>query len=194
MIKTKYENIRDRMKPGDLIAFGGYGFISNTIKSVTNSNVSHVGTILQTNIPTIEGFYINQVIESVGKGKGGLSGVVINRMSDHIRDYEGDIWWLPLNAEAREKFDQSIFFSFMLAQVGKPYDAPQAIGSALDFIPDNREDLDKLYCSELVAAGYEKVEIIGEINASEQTPIDDCNFPIFDEEEQIKGTLKKLKN
>ena len=75
----------------------------------------------------------------------------------------------------------------MLNQVGKKYDLPQAIGAGLDFIPDNKEDLHKLFCSELAAAAYEKIGVIEEINASEQTPIDVCRFPCFGEAVQIKG-------
>lgn len=171
----KYKEVRNQMKPGDLLAFGGDGVISNIIKVTTNSPVSHVGVILQSNIPTLDGYFINQVIESTSL-EDGFAGVKINRVSDHIRDYDGSIWWYPMNKE----FDQGVFFSFLLDQVGKPYDAPQAILSAIDFVPDSKEDLDKLFCSELIAAAYEQVGIIGEINASEQTPVDVCNMDIFD--------------
>lgn len=191
MKQLKYKDARKIMSPGDIIAFGGNGFISDMIKFVTNGSVSHVGVILQTSIPTLEGVFINQIIESTSIGDG-FAGVQINRMSDHIRDYDGDIWCLPLTTRIKEDFDQGMFFSFMLDQVGKKYDAPQAIGSALDFIPDNRENLDKLFCSELVAAAFEKVGIIKEINASEQTPADICNFDIFGEPYQLKGVLRDL--
>ena len=84
-------------------------------------------------------------------------------------------------------------FSFLLDQVGKPYDMPQAIGSAIDFILDNVEDFSKLYCSELVAMAYEKIHLIPEINASEQTPINVCDFNIFNKPNQLKGSLTELR-
>ena len=192
MKQIEYSKARRMMLPGDLLAFGGSGYVSEIIKSSTDSNVSHVGVILQTSIPSLEGIFINQIIESVGKKKAGEAGVVINRISDHIRDYDGDIWWLPLLSKFRIRFNQGIFFSFMLDQIGKPYDLPQAIGSALDFIPDNLEDLDKLYCSELVSAGYEKIGFTEPINCSEQTPIDTCRFNFLDSPFQLKGELKEL--
>ena len=40
MIKVNYKDIRNEMKPGDVIAFGGKGLISGIIKGVTNSPVS----------------------------------------------------------------------------------------------------------------------------------------------------------
>lgn len=187
MKQIQYTDARKTMKPGDVLAFGGEGFLSDAIKFVTGCPASHVGVVLQTNIPTLEGHIINQIIESTSIG-GGFAGVRINRVSDHIRDYKGEIWCLPL----ARKFDQGMFFSFLLDQVGKKYDAPQALGSALDFIPDNREDLDRLFCSELIAAAFEKVGIIGEINASEQTPADICNMGIFGEPYQLKGNPKDL--
>ncbi len=48
--KIRYENVRDRMRPGDVIAFGGKGHFSEIIKFATRSDVSHVGVILQTKI------------------------------------------------------------------------------------------------------------------------------------------------
>jgi len=179
------------MSPGDVLAFGGNGFISDTIKLVTGCPASHVGVILQSNVPTLEGVFINQIIESTSLGEG-FAGVKINRVSDHIRDYDGEIWCLPLATRIKEDLDQGIFFSFLLDQVGKKYDSPQAIGSALDFIPDNREDIDLLFCSELIAAAFEEVGIIGEINASEQTPADICNMDIFGEPYQLKGDPKEI--
>jgi len=42
-----YQNVRSKMKPGDVIAFGGKGHFSEIIKFATFSNASHVGVILQ---------------------------------------------------------------------------------------------------------------------------------------------------
>ncbi|GAG16316.1 unnamed protein product, partial [marine sediment metagenome] len=116
---AKYSDIRCEMKPGDLIAFGGSGFVSSVIKKVTKCNVSHVGSILQSNLPTVEGVMINQVIESTSVD-GGFSGVKITRMSEHMRDYDGEVWWLPMTEFARNLFDEGLFLLWMLKQVGKP--------------------------------------------------------------------------
>lgn len=191
MILIDYKDMRDFMLPGDVIAFGGKGFVSSTIKKVTKCNVSHVGIILQALVPQWEGGFINQIIESTSLGDG-FAGVQINRMSLHINNYDGDIWWLPLSDEAREKLNVGLFFSFLLDQVGKKYDAPQAIMSALDRLPDTREDLDKLFCSELNTAALERGGVLKDINASEQTPSDVCNFDIYKGFYQLKGEIKEL--
>ena len=191
MKRISYKVARGSMLPGDVIAFGGKGFVSSIIKDITKCNVSHVGIILQTDVPTIDGIRINQIIESTSLGNG-FAGVQINRMSVHAKSYDGEVWWLPLSSEARCKLNQAKFFSFLLDQVGKKYDAPQAIGSALDVIPDNREDFDKLFCSELDAAALEHSGVIPAVNASEMTPADVCRLNIYDEPYQMRGELKEL--
>ena len=117
-----------------------------------------------------------------------MVGVEISRMSERVEEYDGSIWWLPMFIN----FDRKKFVGFCLNQVGKKYDAPQAIGSAIDFLPDQQEDLDKLYCSELVAAALENADILKNINASEMTPADVVGFDIYKSPVQIKGDLQEL--
>lgn len=186
---AKYATVRKRMKPGDVIAFGGKGNFSQVIKTATRSEISHVGVILQSQLitdPEGEDRFINQIIESTSLN--GTSGVQINRMSDHIATYEGEMWWLPLSDETREKLDPVKFYDFLLKQNKKKYDMMQAIGSALDRLDNvpligsvthNREDFSKFFCSELVSAGLEAGGAIGSINASEVTPIDLCQFDLY---------------
>lgn len=167
----KYSDIRDQMKPGDVIAFGGNGFVSSVIKSVTDSDISHVGIIMRSEDSH------NYIIESNGK-----TGVCVRLMSSRLEEYEGDVWWLPMSVA----FDKSVFIDFLMRQEGKEYDAPQAIGSALDGIPDCQENLDRLFCSELVAAALEYVGAIPNVNASEMTPADVCRFDIYEGRYKLK--------
>lgn len=177
------------MLPGDIIAFGGNGFISTIIKEATKSNVSHIGIIMHVKVPYVKG-YINQIIESTSLGDG-FAGVQINRMSIHIEKYKGDIWWLPLSPEARGRLDQEKFFTFLLNQVGKKYDARQAFHSAIDFLPDTVENFDRLFCSELAGAALESAGVIPPVNASELTPADVCMFDIYKGVYQLKGIEKE---
>lgn len=189
MQQRTYESIRGSILPGDVIAFGGYGFVSRTIKKITRFPVSHCGVVLSTSVGS--GISLVQIMESTSLGDG-FAGVQVTRMSDRVRLYDGDLWWLPLSPENRESLDVTALTSFLLAQRGKEYDAPQAIGSAIDIIPDQREDLDKLFCSELVTAALEEASILNGINASEQTPADVCQFGIYSEASQIKGDPQEL--
>lgn len=193
--------VRSRMKPGDVIAFGGKGHFSEIIKFATRSAVSHVGVILQTRVRDDEGDkFFNQIIESTGH-----DGVDIYRLSDRVDKYPGDIWWLPLRRDIWEaKFDRVGFYDFLFNQAKNrvPYDTPQAIKSAIDALDQlpfgahgpghNREDFSKFFCSELVAAGLEVSGVIPQINASEVTPIDLCRWNIYESKHYLlKGESSK---
>lgn len=204
-VKIKsYRDARHDMKPGDVIAFGGKGHLSEIIKFATCSEVSHVGVILQTKITddTTNRFF-NQIIESTSMH--GFNGVTIFRFSERIDDYHGEIWWLPLNSKIRKNsFNQRKFYDFLFNQAKnrKHYDMPQAINSALDFLDNlplgmhgpgyNREDFSKFFCSELVSAGLEVAGTVGRINSAEVTPIDLCRWNIYEDTYyQLKGDRVK---
>jgi len=202
MMPVTYDEVRDKMRPGDVIAFGGKGHFSEIIKWATRAPVSHVGVILQTQLASgssNDDFY-NQVIESASIN--GFSGVSVSNMSARLM-YDGEIWWLPLSDAAREKFNEKQFVDFLLRQDHKPYDAPQAVTSALDALDRapvigsltrNREDFERFFCSELVAAGLEKASVIPNINASEVTPVDMCMFRLYTADYyQLKGEQKEIK-
>lgn len=203
MKTTSYEEVRKEMQPGDVIAFGGEGPFSETIKWATRSEVSHVGVILQTRVRDCEsGRFFNEIIESTSLH--GFNGVATSRFSDRVCGYEGEIWWLPLNKASRDKLDQDAYYDFLFNQAKnrKQYDMPQAIKSALDTLDllpfgahgpgYNREDFSKFFCSELVAAGLEKAGVVGSVNASEVTPIDLCRWNIYSPTYfQLKGDSRK---
>lgn len=198
--KMDYQQARHLMQPGDVIAFGGSGLFSKIIKLATYSDVSHVGVILKTQIMGAQSDqFFNQIIESTGDG------VSINRFSQTLAEYKGDVWWLPLSQELRsEQFDVNAFFNFLYRQaaIDVSYDLTQALASAVDAfekmpwansdIGRNEEDFSKFFCSELVAAALEKAGAIDAINASEVTPIDLCRWNIYQGDYfLLKGDEKK---
>lgn len=199
-----YSQVRKRMQPGDVVAFSGKGDFSQIIKWATRSNVSHVGVILQSKLmignKPQDGFF-NQIIESTTLN--GFSGVSISRLSDRVDTYDGELWWLPLRDDVRSKLDSSIFYNWLLHQERKPYDATQAVKSALDLLDNlpgvglathNKEDFSRFFCSELVAAGLEAGGAISSLNASEVTPNDLCKFNIYESTYyQMKGGEKEIK-
>ena len=77
------------------------------------------------------------------------------------------MWWLPLRSERRQKLQLDRFQKFLLAQNNKKYDPVQAIQSGLSKLHDlpvigrftrSREDLDRLFCSELAAAALKQAQ------------------------------------
>ncbi len=198
-----YHSVREEMKPGDIIAFGGNSLFSRWTKLTTRSSVTHIAIVMQTKMRDEEGGrYFNQVMEATAyKGK---RGVMTNRLSDRLKDYDGDMWWLPLSERARAQFEQNraVFFNFMFEQDGKGYDILQLFGSAVDAIDEhpllgkishNQEDFSSWFCSELVAEGLEKAGVVRNVNASEVTPVDICRFSIFqDRYVQLKGDKRQI--
>lgn len=184
-----YAEIREKMQQGDVIAFGGKSNFSQMIKWTTRSSVSHVGVILQTvrrDLAPSGAGYFNQIIESTTID--GFSGVIVSKLSKRVKQYDGEIWWLPLSEEVRAQFDPGTFIDFMMDHEGRPYDLPQAITAGLE-IPGVKEDFGKFFCSELVVAGLEAAGAIPPVNSTEFTPIGLCRLKIFRSDMvQIKGT------
>ena len=204
MQQLSYQEARPRMKPGDVLAFGGKGHLSEIIKLATLCTVSHVGVILQTKVVDDDtDRFFNQIIESTSLH--GFSGVSISRFSDRLADYHGDIWWLPIRQKLWDmQFDQKAFYDFLFNQAKekKAYDMTQAMKSAIDALDDlpfdlhgpghNKEDFSKFFCSELVAAGLEQAGTVPPLNASEVTPIDLCRWDIYEDDYYLlQGDSKK---
>lgn len=179
----EYHYIRNHLKVGDMLGFGGNGVFSNTIKFITDSDLSHVGGVFNT---ALSGRDLVMLMESTSLGKG-EAGVKLNQLSSHIKYYDGDIWVYPLKADVFfNSFNAVEYTKFLLDMKGRKYDMPQAIGSALDYIPDNKEDFDKLFCSELMYEAYEKAGAVPADNASEKTPADIAALDIFEQRFKIK--------
>ena len=171
MILSNYNDIRDQLQPGDLIAYGGMGWVSKLIKWSTGSPVSHVGVVARVD----SGHERVMVMESTSLN--GRKGVQMNRLSKRVQEYNGHVWWLPLSDRSREKLDIDKFWEYLWAQDGKKYDYLQASMSATLFWA--REDFGKLFCSELVAGAYEAGGLIAKINSSEATPKDLVNMRLY---------------
>jgi len=186
---TNYEAIRDQCQPGDVLAFGGDGVISAAIRLATKSNVSHVGCVHYCSASPEDPHRV-MVIEVTSLN--GQAVVQHNALSFHVAHYPGRIWLLQLRADVRARMNIERYQAWGAAQLGKTYDFDQAIGSAIDVLPEMREDFAKLFCSELVAAMLEEAGAIGEINASEQTPSDVVRFPIYERVIQLRGEPTRI--
>ncbi|MEN8198951.1 MAG: hypothetical protein ABFR63_02645 [Thermodesulfobacteriota bacterium] len=209
--QVTYEEVRGRMKPGDIIAFSGKGHFSEVIKWATRAEVSHVGIVFESKVlfgdeaqsgKVVDVFESITLYENPGTGER-TAGVQKQRLSDRIKYYDGDMWWLPLSKAARAKLKLKMFTDFLMHQDDKPYDMPQSVKSALDVLDEipllgkttyNTEDYAAFFCSELACAALEEGKVVSNINASEVTPIDLCRFNVFGQTYyQIKGGTKHIR-
>lgn len=194
LIQKKYHEIREQIQQGDVIAFSGKGHVSELIKLFTLSPVSHVAIVMKDKELTDEGVLItvNNIIESTTLD--GFAGVVVNRLSKRLKNYDGEVWWLPLSDMVRQRTNFEVFYDWLKNQRRKLYDTWQAIGAGFDFISVNREDFDKFFCSELVAGALEKSGTIPDVNCSEITPIELCRWNIYENDYyQLGGDIKEIK-
>ena len=199
-IYTSYDKIQNELNPGDVIAFVGNSKFCNLIKSVLDYPISHVGIILSTKHDEYQPLV--KIIES-GLVRN-FDGVSISNFNDRVIEYFGEIFVLKLNKQARKQFDNDKFYSWLIAQEGKPYDVKQCISlglkentyneyskffnSTLLNQVKNTEDYNELFCSELVAGGLKVANVLPTINPSEVSPKDLCSYKIFEQNYyQIKG-------
>lgn len=200
LLQVAYGEIKERIRVGDVIAFSGKKRFSRLIRLATRSIISHVGIVCQVGQSV-------EVIESVSvkpESDGGdtAGGVQCRGLGKRAESYDGMMWWLPLNAAARARFDPEKFAEFLQSAKGKKYDMPQAIRAVLDLIDDNpffdlstynQKDFNEFFCSELAAAALHAAGVIGAINPSEVTPVNLCTFNIFEEEYfQMRGRRTEI--
>ncbi|MDC8830159.1 hypothetical protein [Alteromonas gilva] len=200
-----YHDIKHLIAPGDIIAFGGTSLFSRWTKFTTRAQVTHTALVVDTPAihSTEQGRHDLTMIEATSiKGK---KGVMYNYVSERVKHYQGDVWWLPLhnNAKAQLQDNWQHFHDFLHQQHGKGYDVWQLFGAAIDVFDDhrwfnwltyNRKKLNQWFCSELVAEGLRYAGIVSDVNPSETTPKDICQFDIFAPQYvQLKGRPKKIK-
>ena len=208
--RANYDDVRQEIRPGDVIAFGGKGGFAGVIKWATLGTVNHVALVLPSDLPadsTSPRDFSSQpeptirIIESTSS-LDKFPGVNIRELEERIDNHEGEVWWLPLNERTRQKLALAQFDDFLQQQLGKGYDSRQALKSALNDFEDaplfgqithSREDFTRFFCSELVAAGLEAGGAIQSLNCSEVTPMDLCTFSIYQERyHQLKGGRKLI--
>ncbi len=188
---TAYRAARDAMRPGDVIAFGGEGFVSGAIKFLTRSQVSHVGVVF--------GNPDSMVVIAESTSLNGRSGVQFNRLSERIEEYPGRAWWLPLSDHARAALDADEMRHFLLAQDGKSYDfrginaflaRPIPGWGQIPFFHHGAEEA--WFCSEYVAAGFQQAGLLHGHEPDEVSPQKLCEMSIYDKCVQLIGKPQEI--
>jgi len=172
----RYQDIRPKLKTGDVIAFSGTGFISNMIKIFTRSDISHVGMVYAREedgrVLIIESTTLNTTPDA--KTGEMFKGVQIQYLSDRLRDCDVEVYHKPLIPELKFP-DDMISWLTQIHEDQIPYDSTQAVLSGLDRLPifNTDEDLSSLFCSELVVKALKIGGVLPKsLNPSEQHPED----------------------
>lgn len=169
------------LKTGDLLLFSGNGAWSNLIKLFTRSQWSHVGMIFRTDEGSC--FCFEADVDSMSDffKKRGV-GVRMVPLKKKLNTYVGRIATrslLGLSLTDLEEIQVKII-SFITEVKNRPYEKSiiEFIRSAYDgpFGENITEDLSSIFCSELVAAAYQRFGLLPHhppgLPSNEYTPAD----------------------
>jgi len=188
-----YEKVRSQMKTGDLIAFSGKSRISNIIKAGTNSDISHVGMVFETDVMgdgRVEIIESTSLVDLPDAHTGEvIKGVQRQMLSQRMDMYKGQVYWQPLNVKLGIA-EQARMFSWLYCKWASntKYDGVGAIVAGVDIVDIiNEPDFSTLFCSEMVAEGYRLAGLLPkDYNASEATPADVVKYSFLGDRVQIK--------
>lgn len=180
----RYDDIRNKLKTGDILLFSGKGGISEGIKFFTLSKWSHIGMVYRFDSPLDpkgsvfcwESTTLSN-LEDADTGKL-TKGVQRVELSERIERCFAVGYEISVRSLSEPLTDDMIraLNDFRHEVSGRPYEKHtiELLKAAYDGIfGENKEDLSSLFCSELVAEAYQRMGILSESQPSnEYTPKD----------------------
>ncbi|MCB1885938.1 MAG: hypothetical protein KDG89_18480 [Geminicoccaceae bacterium] len=167
-----YEAVRPLLKTGDLVLFAGRGGVSAWIRWFTRSPWTHIGMVVRQE-PMDSLFVWESTTLSTAKdvSSGALRrGVQLAGLRERILAYDGEIAVRRLSRGlGRRRLARLGVLRNQFA--GRPYEESklELLKAAADILlPENREDLTSLFCSELVAEAYQTMGLLDERKPSNE--------------------------
>ncbi len=166
------------IKTGDIISFSGFGHKSALINLVTFGWpywwASHVGIIGEYKGEQLlfESTTLSDIPCVIQKRS--FKGVQAVRLADRVKSYNGRVYhypiYRPLFGNEKERLNE-----FLIYKIGTPYDMPGGVKSTthgLSWLEARfkGEDLNFIFCSELVAAAHAKIGLLQTSSASRWNP------------------------
>lgn len=160
-----YPALRPFLASGDIVLYGGDTPQCVRLKKLMRSRWSHVGLVLR---PDPEGEPLlweatgtpgmPDLVDGTNEG-----GVQLVRLEEWIARYGGDIAVRRLMVDRSLEMEQA-FRAFFTKVHGRPYERTHTQAIRAPFagflLRNRREDLSTLFCSELVAAAYQRVGLL----------------------------------
>lgn len=194
----KYQDIRDQLKTGDILLFSGKSGISDGIKFFTLSKWSHVGMVYRFESPLDpkgsifcwESTTLSN-IEDADTGKL-TKGVQRVELSERLERCFAQGYEINVRRLSKALTDEMVVAlnNFRHEVSGRPYEKNkiELIKAAWDGpLGENKEDLSSLFCSELVAEAYQRMELL-----NENTPSDEYIPKDFSSERRLQLQLGYL--
>ncbi len=188
--------MRPKLLTGDMILFSGADIVSNFVKVFTRSKWSHVGMVV--NIPEWDMVLLweSTTLSKIRDIRTGTvrQGVQLVPLSERIKAYKGVMAVRLLDVE-RTYVMREALAKLRVEVSGRPYeqDKVELFKSAYDFFGGkNEEDLSSLFCSEMVAEGYQRMGLLDEwpkgLPSNEYTPANLADYSL----QLIKGSLSPI--
>lgn len=167
------------IQPGDVIGFSGCNWRSSLIRVGTCgwwccNGLSHVGIVVawpEVTRPLIcESTSLCELPCAVQQRR--IKGVQLHRIRQRIATYRGRVWHYPL-CESLSRRDNTRLTGFAAAYLGVEYDRHGAIGARHTLLArwlQRPENLDRLFCSEWVAACLRRIGRLETDNISAWSP------------------------
>lgn len=166
------------IKTGDVIAFSGFGRKSVIVNLVTFGWpffwASHVGIVGEFKGEQL--LFESTTLSNIPCVVQGIpfKGVQAVRLADRVRSYNGRVYHYPVYRPLFG-FEEERLNKFLLEKVGTPYDLHGGMRSATHGLSwlESRfkgEDLNYIFCSELVAAAHAKIGLLQTSSASRWNP------------------------
>jgi len=187
MQKVTYGDVRDRVLPGDVVAFLGDNPVSKLIDWAGKSGVSHVGIIVEAGTASQEPRFTEASVH-VGNKKLEYT-VEVSSFRLAVGDYKGAVWWLPMAAAVRQNFLANAFAQFIGGAIGRVFDLSQGFQVVLrDLLQRNgahpptvvEAHTQKGYCcSVLVASALKEGAAVAIGDPEKASPGDVCSWSIY---------------
>jgi len=176
MMTENYDSIEDTFDNLDILLFTAKGPISNVIKLFTWSKWSHVGAIIKIKgeLYCWESTTLNRSENLSGIVK---KGVQLTPLKERISEHKGQVAVKRLNVAIRDIYFLEKLNRFKKKMDGVEYEENywELFKSTFDVgkLGKNREDLENVFCSELIAEALHRTDIIHLYPPSnEYTPAD----------------------
>jgi hypothetical protein len=158
-----YDKAVRMMQTGDVMAFGGEGFIVNRIESFTDSDQAHVGTIIRPDVG-------DEMLLSEARP----SGMTLSFLWEVFKEWE-DVWYLPLKLLNIQAMSELVDINMKVCRQNIGYDFKAIYRYwRKKSVPENYS---KLYCSEIVALGWRKAGIYD--GTTSLTPVQVCRTALY---------------
>jgi hypothetical protein len=177
VLTPDYHDVLPRMRTGDLVLYAGKGVFSASIKRLTRCKWAHVGLVIRDRPADLPQLWEATTLADMPDLETGQAfpGVRLVMLEEALTAYSGEVAVRLLDVKRTKKMLADLE-AFRQEMLGRPYEKNEAqmIRATRKGPLRNRvEDLSSVFCSELIAAAYQRMGLLDRSKLSNNfTPAD----------------------